>query len=607
MDSTCSICGESCTSLRLLCCCLKSICPKHSFIHCPLCEKYAIIIPQFPIKCQRCTKSDSLQKCENCNAFLCGICSEEVHLKGKFKLHKINNCCLSFDNKCKIHLFPFSTFCETCGVGCSLCKCSHKRNEIRQHTLEISEKAKKMLEELDKKREKIKDEYKSRKNMRDEGLEQLETCKNKIIFDFKALESALNLKLAELLQTLNEVLSKTTDHYTKLFQDLAQSTEKVSIFIQFLEFSIKTPEFLYNIPEKSLSEMLSEPILSSSPFQIPDFSCNISSIKASIDSITLSSHATPSHYTLDSKSSKLPDFSPFRSPSSLSTSVLISETPYKKLDSHMQDLPPRPNSNSRSNQQNGPKSSKLLSTSLIISSADEALNMLFKREFTKLQQSSNALKISWTHPAEPQNSLEYILECSLDNEDFRQIYKGKLKTCIITDLQSSSLYYLRVVAVSESGKGEYSDVVSASTFEEQRINQRTLESVASCSNGEIEFKENGTILTDFPYLFGKHCLMVRLLPSLGTGILKIGVAEGENKTVIGRSVLYGKSEIVVRVILDLDNGYLVFYDSNYKEEDAIKIPLDCSLFGAVQYKAGKQQHSLKIKIFFGEDCVEPTA
>lgn len=95
-------------------------------------------------------------------------------------------------------------------------------------------------------------------------------------------------------------------------------------------------------------------------------------------------------------------------------------------------------------------------------------NPLAMRIFTHVAQTSTAIQVAWSHPAnfqkviKTQNEdgsfitqkqhIQYILEYGIGvkfngKEQFRQIYKGKAHKCIITDLMPRTTFRLRVAPV----------------------------------------------------------------------------------------------------------------------------------------------------------------
>jgi hypothetical protein len=272
---------------------------------------------------------------------------------------------------------------------------------------------------------------------------------------------------------------------------------------------------------------------------------------------------------------------------------------HKRLDS--QDLPPRPSSGRPSVLRQ--TSGKSLSCDRSPGEDQILKDSLSKRNFLKSAQSSSSIKLSWTHPMIVAENLEYLLEWSQDMKEFKQVYRGKPRTCIITDLAPGSCFYFKVCPVVGEVKGEISDVLEVSTFEVQSIDLRNALGFASVCGEYIEFKSNGTVFSLFPYLFGKHYWEVAIRSTgQSSGFIKIGVAGQDKKSIIGRSILYSKSESIIRVMLDLDKGVLVFFDSSLEEEHAQKIPQDQRLYSAIQVKSSKTcSISLWIKIVFHND------
>lgn len=95
-------------------------------------------------------------------------------------------------------------------------------------------------------------------------------------------------------------------------------------------------------------------------------------------------------------------------------------------------------------------------------------NPLAMRIFTHVAQTSTAIQVAWSHPANFQKvirtnnedntviiqkqHIQYILEYGIGvkfngKEQFRTIYKGKAHKCIITDLMPRTTFRLRVAPV----------------------------------------------------------------------------------------------------------------------------------------------------------------
>ena len=92
---------------------------------------------------------------------------------------------------------------------------------------------------------------------------------------------------------------------------------------------------------------------------------------------------------------------------------------------------------------------------------------LHSRLFTSITQTSTSIQVAWSHPQNFQKLLhsknddgsfviqkqhiQYVLEYGIgvkvdEQEQFRQIYKGKAHKCIITDLMPRTIFRLRVAA-----------------------------------------------------------------------------------------------------------------------------------------------------------------
>lgn len=184
------------------------------------------------------------------------------------------------------------------------------------------------------------------------------------------------------------------------------------------------------------------------------------------------------------------------------------------------------------------------------------------RIFTHVAQTSTAIQVAWSHPAnfqkviKTQNEdgtvimqkqhIQYILEYGIGvkfngKEQFRQIYKGKAHKCIITDLMPRTTFRLRVApvlhiemalhaddnlqepaadkkTVTQIETGEWSEVTNIATKDIQ-----TLELAATTPGilpfaqlhqksrkKWVSFDKIGTLHASYGYSFGEHLWIIKI-------------------------------------------------------------------------------------------------
>jgi len=187
-------------------------------------------------------------------------------------------------------------------------------------------------------------------------------------------------------------------------------------------------------------------------------------------------------------------------------------------------------------------------------------------KFTSKQKSHNSIKLSWT--ATGINSsyvLEYGVGAKIQGvEQFREVYRGKALHCIITDLLPKTAYRFRVREMDEeSGTlGNWSEVASVVTYEEQNIDEKTCLNKANvikrAKEKWIHFEKAGIVLGKNPWSFGKSAWEVKIVcTSLFTteeisGGLKVGISCPRSKQIIGTVYNYARLRGSVRILVSLD-------------------------------------------------------
>ena len=579
MTSQCQICGLLSESRELNTCCWKIVCSTHNTETCELCGKKRTRFPYLKTNCERCSASRIEIYCDTCRTFLCNQCNEMIHSKGKYLNHKVKKSDPSFSLICGKHGVQFNSFCSICSFCCINCKCPHNKQNLKE-----TEKASKALQGkyckiLNEKIDNLKNIEKGFSLTFIKNLEVLENERFEAKAEFDDLIRKISEKRDLTLDAISKIIKSYSETCESTLADIAEDLKGLDMLFNLFSVPIPIHSLIVTIPEHELFKVTDK-----KEYRMPEVDLgvrvSISPVFQAFDQI---------YNERPSDSSRLINSRPSLSRESL----------HKRLDS--QDLPPRPSSGRSSiiTRQNSGKNlscgrSPIPEEDIIIKDS------LSKRTFIKSAQSSTSIKLSWTHPLVVSENLEYQLDCSLDKQEFRQVYKGKPKTCIITELAPNTSYFFKVTPIVADTKGETSEVLEIKTFGNQGIDPKSLGSFAVFENESIEFRSNGSIFGQFPYLFGKHYWELTIKPSgQFSGFVKIGVSTQERKTIIGRSILCSKNESTVRVMLDMDNGLLVFFDSSLLEEDALKVPQDLALYSAFQLKSGKNsQASLKLDVIF---------
>lgn len=233
----------------------------------------------------------------------------------------------------------------------------------------------------------------------------------------------------------------------KVLSDLSTDLARTIDLYNLFSIPVSLNALVLSLPDTVLSELL-ERVEYKLPEIDPSLRVNLNTVNQSIKALSFDKTEV------------------FESPKVLSPRLSLSkDSGHKRLES--QDLPPRP-SMGRSSLINRQNSNKFISNRSPRTSEDSILkDCLTKRTFIDPSQTSSSVKLSWTHPSSVVDNLEYALECSLDGTDFKLVYKGKPKTCIITDLPSETLYYFRVYPVVGEARGESSEVFEIWTLSEE--------------------------------------------------------------------------------------------------------------------------------------------
>ena len=602
MNIYCELCGKVSEVRELTCCCWKTICRDHKYNTCPICEGLGNRLTYLIDSCERCNNKEISVSCIECNAILCTQCSDQIHCKGKLRLHKIQEIHIASDHKCAVHSLPIEYYCSECKLTCILCSCKHDKITLNAPPQSLSRELADLTSEVAEKTRALLIAQEKCTNQYNNYSEYIQDLKHQVSIEFSRIKFQLTSREEEIINEINQISKdclKTIQNKINIMKKLLDNlsiASKVLASARFNSFDL----FLQS--KTSLTCLLSETnSFTNNPTESTDdhtLQFLLPPNQSFIESISLKKKKPEAHKSPTKLSPQNPT-SPSKLPSrpshnhrSASTSSLLKDMSLQKLEPILiQELPPRPTpiaarkslpANARTSDKSNtprpvpPKKSKFVE------------NPLFKKSFTTVLQSLHAIKLAWTHPPEINYmDLEYGLECSLDGNMFNMVYQGELSTCIITELIEDKEYYFRVTPRIGMKIGETSDAICVKTLGFQEISKASLGNHAVLENKAIVFKSHGIVYGEYPWTFGKHCWEVKICNNASTtGFLKIGVVGSDKKNLVGKSVIFGKNDVCVRIFLDIEEGFLIFTDSA-TSEDLVKIPQDPSYYPAIQYKSSK--------------------
>jgi hypothetical protein len=241
---------------------------------------------------------------------------------------------------------------------------------------------------------------------------------------------------------------------------------------------------------------------------------------------------------------------------------------------------------------------------------------LGQRVFVRKAQSASAIQVSWNHPLNPPSGLNYVLEYGVGTkigsiEQFRQVYKGTARTCIITDLLPKTSYRFRVAPLQAGSEeqGEWSEVATITTFDQQGIDPTSCGQHAIWTSRGTErfltFEKAGIVTGLNPILFGKSSWEVRILAAAtfaqedSPSALKVGVIVGKTKVVLGSTVIYsGKAASKVRLCLDAESRTLICYTPTHPQGEQFPHIPEGPLFPALMNKPGRTAMNVKVWVSF---------
>ena len=238
-------------------------------------------------------------------------------------------------------------------------------------------------------------------------------------------------------------------------------------------------------------------------------------------------------------------------------------------------------------------------SNIILQSIEE--NPLETRVFRKKLQSSTAIQVSWNHPAKVIPNLTYCLEygvgTKLNNvEQFRQVYKGTAHTCIITDLLPKTSYRFRVSPFIGENKGEWSEIITVTTFDYQKIDINTFGAHANiitrAQEKYIQFDKPGVIFGTNAFSFGKYTWEIKVLNTLYSSegnILRVGVSGLKSKVVHGIDLEYqaARGTVKIRVLIDIEAGTMNIISNLANTNESVFSLPEGPILPAIQYKPAK--------------------
>jgi hypothetical protein len=84
--------------------------------------------------------------------------------------------------------------------------------------------------------------------------------------------------------------------------------------------------------------------------------------------------------------------------------------------------------------------------------------------------SCDCFNVSWNYDINVDNpKLINIVEIRMENNNFKEVYKGSNNSCIINQLEPNKIYELRISSKYNNIKGEWSEIQSAQTIKDENI------------------------------------------------------------------------------------------------------------------------------------------
>lgn len=637
-----------------LSCCSVNVCRIHIHDMCPICQKslessdlepnhilkYILHSAQNNNTCERCERSKPVLYCSRCNARMCKECSSHIHSLGIFSKHTLRpldrSIQLTSAEVCPDHNLPFSLFCSEDWTALCLKCSSHDSHAV----LSLTETYSEVISELQAKEQKLKSKtsFTESELLRcEESLKSFEqnSQKSKVSLQktLNQLKECIQWKEEELMLEIVSLMDKKKLQVNCLKEVLIERKSKFSYLFKLLEVTRSIPptqllSCIKYITHKIESAIEDEEV-SSDSVDHPNLFIQLGKVKKHIDKISIQdvqnsqsrsniprsiSPLTPrSNFTADNYSSHI--FTP--TPTSEARMQRPSLQTLENLRESFVAMPSNPFDTSSSVPSlRSPKFSSKHRPNVSISnlpvsprsSVEPGMDILDKRNFILIQQTATSIKLSWNHALKAASNLEYCLEYGIGTkiqglEQFREVYRGAAKTCIVTDLLPKTSYRFRVKPFTPQETGEWSETITVTTLPTDCLDLNSCKSIANVTNrnGEkwIQFEKPGTILGTNSYLFGIHTWEVRVLASnmftndVDGWNLKIGVANSKNKAIVYGVVIHSNSargHIRVKVCLDVEKKKLTCFTISTPEGETVSIP-EGIINPAVQFKPGKSLRS----------------
>lgn len=603
-DLYCGFCKSVPKFPIILPCCLKTICKEHKSTQCVFCssdlsntpiQPNNILLHYFNSKisgnCDRCEDLPSTISCHNCKASLCKECSLFLHSKGIYTKHVLSNCSQLINNVdnleiCTTHKLPLKFFCEKDWQAlCRRCKESHSAHGPLNIEVAVAD----ILSEINTKDESLGKYLKETEKEINKCTQALEgvcgtydNCKSMIISRFKSLKQVLQWKEEELLGEVEVIFSRKKMEIDYFLDCLTKNAKMLKESIEFIDVAKKLQPSIVLSQLKYINHIIDQALEIENVqvnFNKSEFPGKLETgaLQSAIESLCLID-GTLSINTSISNTNNLPS----------SLSSMIKSPPLVIKSNHDKPITPiKSRSNSRD------------SSSLITNLED---NPLETRVFKKKLQSSTAIQVSWNHPMRSFQGLIYCLEygvgTKLNNiEQFRQVYKGTAHTCIITDLLPKTSYRFRVSPQIGESKGDWSEIITVTTHDTQKIDVNSFGAhaniVTRAQEKYIQFDKPGVIFGTNSLSFGKYCWEVKILSNslyaADGNLIRIGVSGIKSKVVYGSDIEYqsGRGAVKVRVIVDIESGTIVVVNSNNPQNEVTLNLPEGPIIPAIQYKPSK--------------------
>lgn len=631
----CEVCKQPQKDPVIVPCCAMSMCAVHVNMDCPGCEGHIesqlvkrnvllmSLLGAAPL-CQRCDSGPAQLHCSQCNVTLCKDCCALIHSQGAYRKHVYLSIPLPATwDECDLHPgVPLTHFCTEDWITlCTECLKTHTNHPVlrieslKEDTLrEISAKESHIKEML-----RLANDHCSQLAVKNSELNAAaEKTKSQVKSLIQSLKDALNAKEEELLKGINARLMVKNRELGKCMKDGLAVRHRLEAVLGLLSFAKTQPASVLVDSLKYLSSILDKiPENNKESFHVNAsfvMGVNGGKVVEMIQSISLEERENGGKsLRLSSSRGSAPDLNSeqkvqgkgSKSPIGRS-SMTLRETPMSPTRAGRVNITPRTGIRGNS----GSKSFEDGKTG----NDDPPLS---QRTFIKKAQSSSAIQVSWNHPSSLPSPIQYTLEYGVgikvgNIEQFRPVYKGSARTCIITDLLPKTAYRFRVAPLSVTPEvmGEWSEVATITTFDQQSIDPQSCGQHAVWTvrgpDKFLLFEKAGIVTALNPVLFGKVAWEIRIVSSGlfsqddSPSALKVGVLVGRTKLVTGSTVIYsGKPAAKVKICLDADNRCMTCFTPTHPQGETYQHLAEGPLLPAFMNKPGKMGGgSVKIWVNF---------